>query len=358
MAIPTPEMYFPLDGNANNTEGTNGTATGVSWVTGLISEQCAEFNSEGDGIEAPEIDVTTGISISCWVNIDSTTGETYIVSDRDQGAANTWSYLLRIVSGTLQWYVKDGGGNNRLCTFTPSVGMLYHVVATWNGTNQNLYINGSSVSSDTGSGFTNANNNTYIGCRNNTGGIEYSFDGKIDEVGIWLEGLSNTDVTDLYNSGNGKVWNGSSWVSPTTDEVPTVTTQAVTSIGETTATGNGNITDLGSPNPTQHGVCWNTTGNPDINDSKTTEGSVSSTGAFTSSMTGLAAGQTYYVRAYATNSAGTSYGSQVSFTTEETVISNVKVMQSGSWNTATVKVRQSGSWVTATAKTRQSGGWN
>jgi len=94
---------------------------------------------------------------------------------------------------------------------------------------------------------------------------------------------------------------------------PTVTTQAVTGIGTTTATGNGNITDLGATNPTQHGVCWNTTGTPTTADSKTEEGAASATGAFTSNMTGLSPNTTYYVRAYATNTAGTAYGGQVSF---------------------------------------------
>ncbi|MCP4576516.1 MAG: DUF4382 domain-containing protein, partial [Deltaproteobacteria bacterium] len=103
-------------------------------------------------------------------------------------------------------------------------------------------------------------------------------------------------------------------VSFTTDgQGPTVTTQAVSAIAKTTATGNGNITDLGATNPTEHGVCWNTTGTPTILDSKTAEGGVSATGAFTSNITGLRPGTDYYVRAYATNTAGTSYGNQVFF---------------------------------------------
>ena len=94
-----------------------------------------------------------------------------------------------------------------------------------------------------------------------------------------------------------------------------VTTQDVTNIGTTTATGNGNITDLGVPNPTAHGVCWSTSANPTTSDSYTDEGAASSTGAFTSDMAGLSPGTTYYVRAYATNTAGTAYGADVSFTT-------------------------------------------
>ncbi len=103
----------------------------------------------------------------------------------------------------------------------------------------------------------------------------------------------------------------------TTAPLPaTITTQAVTEIAVTTATGNGNITDLGAPNPTQHGVCWSTSENPTTADDHTEEGAVGAVGAFTSGITGLAANTSYFVRAYATNTAGTSYGAQVSFTTD------------------------------------------
>ncbi len=96
---------------------------------------------------------------------------------------------------------------------------------------------------------------------------------------------------------------------------PTVTTQAVTSIYATGATGNGTITSLGVPNPTAHGVCWNTTGTPTVSDGHSDNGAAAATGAFTTGISGLTAGTTYYVRAFATNTAGTSYGGQVSFTT-------------------------------------------
>ena len=61
------------------------------------------------------------------------------------------------------------------------------------------------------------------------------------------------------------------------------------------------------------GVCWNTSGNPTASDPKTTDGS--GTGSFTSNIAGLTAGTVYYVRAYATNSAGTGYGNQVRLST-------------------------------------------
>jgi len=98
---------------------------------------------------------------------------------------------------------------------------------------------------------------------------------------------------------------------------PTLTTTAVSGITTKTATSGGNVTSDGGAAVTARGVCWSTTAKPAITDSKTTDGT--GTGAFTSNLTGLSANTLYYVRAYATNSEGTSYGNEVSFTTSEVV---------------------------------------
>jgi len=95
--------------------------------------------------------------------------------------------------------------------------------------------------------------------------------------------------------------------------LPTVITTAVTSITDTTATSGGNITSDGGTTVTTRGVCWNTSTNPVATANHTTNGT--GTGTFTSSITGLTANTTYYVRAYATNSVGTAYGNEVFFTT-------------------------------------------
>ena len=97
-------------------------------------------------------------------------------------------------------------------------------------------------------------------------------------------------------------------------ELPKVTTNDVTNIAAISATSGGNITGNGNSSITARGVCWSTTENPTINDNKTVNGS--GTGSFTSEITGLEHNTTYYVRAYATNSVGTAYGEEKSFTTE------------------------------------------
>jgi hypothetical protein len=96
--------------------------------------------------------------------------------------------------------------------------------------------------------------------------------------------------------------------------VPSLTTTAISAISSMTATSGGNITSDGGATVTARGVCWSTSSGATVAlSTKTVDGT--STGSYTSNLTGLSASTTYYVRAYATNSVGTAYGSEVIFTT-------------------------------------------
>ncbi len=99
--------------------------------------------------------------------------------------------------------------------------------------------------------------------------------------------------------------------------VPEVTTTSVTGITQTTAASGGTITSDGGASVTERGVCWSTQTNPTVSDSITSDGT--GTGSFTSNITGLTGNTIYYVRAYATNSEGTSYGQAISFSTSPVV---------------------------------------
>ena len=98
--------------------------------------------------------------------------------------------------------------------------------------------------------------------------------------------------------------------------LPTVTTGQVTNVAVTTATASGTVASTGNGNITAYGIAYSTTDGFEGNDGTQVPGSNLNEGAFTVSLTGLTGTTTYYVRAYATNEAGTAYGEQVSFTTE------------------------------------------
>ncbi len=95
--------------------------------------------------------------------------------------------------------------------------------------------------------------------------------------------------------------------------LPVVTLNPVTDITPNMAKSGGEITtDNGGP-ITERGVCWSTSPAPTISNSKTLNGG--GLGSFVSQITGLTSGTTYYLRAYATNNAGTAYSKESIFTT-------------------------------------------
>jgi parallel beta-helix repeat protein len=148
---------------------------------------------------------------------------------------------------------------------------------------------------------------------------------------------SMTDVAGVLYSGTvtlqpytSLVLLGVGTISPV---LATLTTTAASSITTTTAISGGYITPDGVITVTARGVCWSTSMNPTTAlATKTINGT--GTGYFTSSLTGLTESTTYYVRAYATNSAGTCYGNEISFTTSDVTSVpvleyNDKIMKSG-----------------------------
>jgi hypothetical protein len=109
--------------------------------------------------------------------------------------------------------------------------------------------------------------------------------------------------------------------------LPTITTAATTSITNTTALSGGNITDDGGATITARGVCWALTPDPVVTGNHTIDGT--GTGIFASNITGLTANTVYHVRAYATNSVGTTYGADSGFTTtnSSTALPTVTTLQ-------------------------------
>lgn len=131
-----------------------------------------------------------------------------------------------------------------------------------------------------------------------------------------------TDSSPTGCAGSPVLSQGCTYVAPLASP-PSVTTASVTGISDTNATTGGNVTSDGGANVTTRGVYWSTNAISIIAPpaTKTTNGS--GLGTFTSSLTGLTENTTYHVRAYATNSAGTAFGNDVTFTTATQVTLDV-----------------------------------
>jgi hypothetical protein len=139
----------------------------------------------------------------------------------------------------------------------------------------------------------------------------------------WLAGtitiMGTPTATGIFNytipltGGCGSV-NATGTITVAAAALATLSTTTVTSITDFGAISGGNITSDGGSSVTVKGVVWSSSNSPNVSlSTKTTDGT--GTGTFTSTISGLTANTRYYVRAYATNASGTSYGSVLTFIT-------------------------------------------
>ncbi|MGE4288552.1 MAG: two-component regulator propeller domain-containing protein [Salinivirgaceae bacterium] len=301
-----------------------------------------------DGFPDNDINYITGDDAgNIWIatsggGVAKYDGSTFTVYKQTDGlASNTPTYIA--INGNEVWIA--GGG------VTKMVGETFMIYTTTDG-----------LPTDYIESIAFANDLVYFG---SSSGLT-SFDGTNFVTKTYTDGLPSTSVEALGVDANGYLWIGTSsgasrlngnafenytidnsslvgnsiksiygdknanvWFATTTGcsvleqdlvvtaTLPTVTTTAISAIAQTTATSGGNVISDGGAEVTARGICWNTTANPTIANSITSDGT--GTGEYTSSLSGLTANTTYYVRAYATNSEGTAYGNEINFTTLQEV---------------------------------------
>jgi hypothetical protein len=133
-----------------------------------------------------------------------------------------------------------------------------------------------------------------------------------------LIGLTSTKYAVAYRSHNEA--NGYMRIGQKTNlpDTPTILSRGITARSDQSATFSSYLYWVGEPAATVRGVCWSTSQNPTINDFTTEDGS--EYGIYSSILSNLTASTTYYVRSYATNTEGTTYGEEVSFTTLDPAI--------------------------------------
>jgi len=176
-----------------------------------------------------------------------------------------------------------------------------------------------------------------------TGTYSISLTGLLPATTYYVRSFATNSVGTVY---------GTETSFTTIAIAPTLTTTAATSVTKYAANTGGTIISNGGSTITASGICWSTTATPTISDSKTTDGTTS--GTFTSSLTSLTAGTTYYVRAYATNAIGTSYGALESFTTLSTSSNNPVIASTTSATSITANAAILGGNITEEGATQVS----
>ena len=340
----------------SNSYTTNGSGTGafVSELTGLVTNtryfyRAYAINSDGTGfgnqltfvtlpsLTTNAISAITQTSAVCGGNIQAgggspitergvcwnitgnpTNTDTHTTNGTGSGA---FTSTITGLTGNTLYYVRAYATNATGTTYGNQVTFTTSpVLATISTTDVSLVTlttaaSGGNITSNGGANVTargvcwntapnptTANTKTTDG--SGSGIFTSSLTGLVASTQYYVRSYATTSIGTVY----GNEVNFTTLLNPT---VPTVTTNVITSITNISATGGGNVLSDGGSSVSFRGICWSTNPNPATTDNHTTDGS--GMGSFTSSMTSLIAGTTYYVRAYAVNNAGTSYGNEVSF---------------------------------------------
>ena len=172
---------------------------------------------------------------------------------------------------------------------------------------------------------------------NSTPTIEDSYTTAGIGIGAYSTIITNVSVSTTYyirayaTNSIGTAY-GDVKIVTTENGLPSVTTTVIgENVTQNTAVSGGQVTNDGGYSVTARGVCWNTLPYPTINDSKTTDGI--GVGYFSSTITGidLTSSNIYYVRAYATNENGTTYGEQVKVSNENWDYKNLPSVEYGGY---------------------------
>lgn len=205
--------FYPCDTDANDATGTsNGTVTGAVLTTssgGLISE-AYDYDGANDVLDT-NISPDTGwtdITIAAWGKFDVTTGSQLLIGThngstvyamiRYTGSVTRWDYIMRSSADSSEVNVVD--------SITPDTTTYHLVVMTIKSSTNEMkaYYDGSQVGTTqtwTGSGNFSSGNNFRVGLNPHNDGND--FNGKIDMPMIWQRALTDSEITDLYNSGSG-----------------------------------------------------------------------------------------------------------------------------------------------------------
>jgi hypothetical protein len=226
------------ESNANDSFGSNnGTANGgLTYGTGKIGN-AFNFNGTNSYVSLPNNsfnNLTGDFSVSFWMNLNNSHptdfGMLFSNLQFPVGYSTYYGFQIGFYNGQIYFTVGSNTGNStastRLLSSTLSgyIGTWVHVTCTHKqSTGYKIYVNGSLNTSNNGTynPVYTTNHTPSIGAQysvNSSPNLTYKINGSVDALNIWQKELTASEITELYNSGNGAQYIGDNFYKPTTND--------------------------------------------------------------------------------------------------------------------------------------------
>ena len=295
-----------LDSTANQNHAAN--SGGVTTTTGRVGTAAADFRGGDVYLEAansPSLGITDAITMSGWVRRESGWGSS---SDFNQFIGKgDCAYMFRRSSSDDNIRMNLRSGCSSFLSFSSTATLLsdtwHHVVATWDGTDAQMYIDGELVGTDSSSNTIGITSDDLQFGANYGSSYRRFFDGLLDEM-------------RLSNAGRSAAWVSAEFVNQATttdfytiesEGAPYVDLKPITLISDNSATTTGIVTATGTSAITERGFRYSTSSDFSTGIATTSESGTFGVGEFSLSLNDLAKDVTYYVQAFATNDNGVGY---------------------------------------------------
>jgi len=200
--------YWQFNGNGSDRSGQDRDLTVTGSYGKSIFEQALNLTGSNDeyAVRSSDDDAldfgTSDFALQIWVNWNTTAGEQVIIEKFSGSDGPGWT-LTKLSSNAIQFYLTSGSATSATLNITS--GVWYQVVVSRSSSWLDIYFDGELVLQANVTSLTVPDTDLplLIGKRNSVDGRDFATDGLVDETAIWSRPLSETEVTTLYNNGQG-----------------------------------------------------------------------------------------------------------------------------------------------------------
>jgi hypothetical protein len=195
--------FLPFNGNANDVSGNgnNGIINGATLTNGRFGNPDAAYSFDGqnDYIKVPHaqiLNLSSSISLSIWIQYNEGVASTY--EDIVMKGNNTYGFQFSSSGGQIMFHIRSGGWRNLNSQVVPEKNKWYHIVGTYDGTTQKIYINGELKAKATWSGkIETSSDPLYFGYV--VAGDNNWYNGILSDFRLYNRAISEEEITELFH---------------------------------------------------------------------------------------------------------------------------------------------------------------